>query len=304
MYYFFPALAPIGVISADYEQQNFEDYSYEEISHHICEEFRKEYTQYNIDAESDESSSNMPDECIIILWRNVPDMTKDKVQLDKTFELLCDEECERKGTVYVRSIHDVVDTYGLESSIHYLYLLNRAGREVHFLDNAYFSTGGSLPDEVFAELDAVDALVKDALSGALNRYTLGNVLEEIDRLIPQQEERQLDRLVSYYWDWQRMKKSIDECRETLGVYHSTFYKFSQIYEKSPYYPEHIKLFLTAASTAKRGTLPEKEPFLRDKAMVEQGEMTVKEFCMRYGITTEIDIPRIEKALTEPRKRLR
>ena len=307
MFFFIPALVPIGVISADYQAQDFDTYSYDEVSHHICEQFRQDLAAYNKEHEVDSYNAFAQDSNIVILWRNVPDAAKGKVDFSRTLDLICSNQCERGNVLYIHSIADLVDTYGFRDAIHYLYLLNSTGKKVFFLDNEYFSDGSS--DKEIKEItdsiessDKIDSAIKGAMIDVVEHRTLSLVLEHLDAIIPPVEQTQMDNFVSFYWDWQRAKKSIEECMDTLGVYHRTFYKYSQIYEESPYYCEHLKLYPSTNSIAKRGALPDKEAFMLDKEKLTSNEMTVKEFCKKYSIMTEADIPRIELALTQRRRK--
>lgn len=307
MYFFFWFSAPLGVISADYQAQDFETYSYDEVCHRICEQFRQDWAAYNKTHKAEEDNIFAEDNNIVILWRNVPDTAKGKVDFRKTLDLICSSQCERGNVLYIHSIADLVDTYGFREAIHYLYLLNDAGKKVFFLDNEYFSVGSSdretteITDSIMSN-DKLDDETKNIMAAAVERRTLALVLEHLDAIIPPAEQTPMDSFVSFYWDWQRAKKSIDECMDTLGVYHRTFYKYSQIYEESPYYCEHLKLYPTSYNIAKRGSLPDKEAFMSDKDKLTSNEMTVKEFCEKYGIKTEADIPRIELALTQRRRK--
>ena len=135
MFIFNPFMRTFGVTSADYTSFD-PSLTYEEISNHVCEEFRsamRTYCQDNGQEFPMEFNDNIN---IIILWRNAPDPLSGKVAVNKTLELLC--QAPYQGTIYIRSIHDIVAAEGMEHLIHAITTLAENNKNYVFLDNEYF----------------------------------------------------------------------------------------------------------------------------------------------------------------------
>ena len=299
MFIFNPFVRTFGVTSADYTSFD-PSLSYEEISNHVCEEFRsamRTYCQDNGQEFPMEFNDNIN---IIILWRNAPDPLSGKVAVNKTLELLC--QAPYQGTIYIRSIHDIVAAEGMEHLIHAITTLAENNKNYVFLDNEYFSFKNITGDLDFSNLETE---AKQLAMHIATQSAIGKVVSELDRLIFRPEPQLIDRFLEIYWKWQRAEVAVDVCKQDLGVTHRTFYKYSQAYESTLYYGEHLKIFyFQIAEVAKRGPLPEKEEYLRDMDALEQGQITENDVCKKYDLLSVLDIKRVKLALTERRRKAR
>ena len=232
------------------------------------------------------------------MWRNVPDPTNGKVPINKTLELLCQLEAFH-GNIYIRSIKDIVETEGMEHLIHMVSTLAANNRQYIFLDNEYFS----YKPVTDIDLSNLDEKVREMSKALLLHATVGRVVSELDHLIEKPAPEPIDRFLEIYWKWQQAEVAVDICKQELGITHRTFYKYSQAYESTPYYCEHLKLFyLKICNVAKRGTLPDKEEYLKDMCALDAGQISNRDVCKKYGLASAIDIQRVKIALTERRRK--
>ena len=302
-----PGMLPMGLISADYAEFD-SSLTYAEISNHVCEQFRQSMREY-----CKEKGNAFPpvfedNSHIIILWRNVVNLTGGKVELDKTLETLCEYK-NFAGTIYIRSIQDVLSV-GVEYLLHMIAILYKNHRSYIFLDNDYFSyqpeAEAEKQERIKASFDGkIDSLVAEAIQNVLRQTQQGEVISNLENLLQWPEPAPIDRFLEIYWKWQKAEVAVDVCKTELGITHRTFYKYSQIYEATPYYCEHLKIFYNEIKDiAKRGPLPDKEDYLRDMYALDLGQITPKDVCKKYELASVIDIPRVKIALTERRRKAR
>ena len=306
-----PGMYPMGLISADYNEYD-SALTYEENSNHVCETFRKSMREYCKEKGEAFHPIFEDNSHIIILWRNVPDSTGGKVVFDKTLELLCEYE-KFGGKIYIRSIQDIL-ALGVEQLLYMVSVLYRNNRTYIFLDNDYFSyqldKERVQQEEIATALqekidEGLDALIAETIQKVMRQTRQGEVIAELEKLIPKPEPQPLDRFLEIYWKWQKAEVAVDICKQELDITHRTFYKYSQIYEATPYYGEHLKLYYSEIKdVAKRGPLPEKEEYLRDMYALDLGQVTPNDICKKYGLASVIDIPRVKIALTERRRKAR
>lgn len=304
-----PGMYPMGIISADYAEYDFSK-SYKENNNHICDIFRQSMREYCCRTGETFHPIFEQDTHIIILWYNVPDPISGKVNLNKTLELLCKNK-NFGGKIYIRSIKDVV-TEGIDHLLHMITILFQNDRMYTFLDNDYFSFNPDAEDPDFANVkklldekypDGIDALIFELVQNVFRQIMRGKVISELDRLVPRPNHQPIDDFVEVYWKWQKVETAVDVCKKELDITHRTFYKYSQLYETTPYYCEHLKLYCDEIKDLpKRGQLPDKEEYLRDMYALELGLIEPFDVCKKYGVASEIDIQRIKQALTERRKK--
>ena len=306
-----PGQQPFGLISADYSEFD-SSMTYDEINNHVCERFRKSMREY-CQRKGEKYLPLFDDNSrIIILWRNVPDSTNGKVVFDKTLEMLCEYK-GFAGEIYIRSIQDIADI-GIEHLIHMITVLFKNARRYVFFDNDFFSaeidtlTGANLEQVVKEETakgNIIKATVAEVYSKFGSQIMRGEVVSELDCLIQRPEPIPINRFLEVYWEWQKAEVAVDVCKKELDITHRTFYKYSQMYEATPYYCEHLKIYRSEIEQiAKRGPLPQKEEYLRDMYALDLGQITNSDVCKKYGLASEIDIKRVKIALTERRRKAR
>lgn len=302
MFFFSPSMLALGLTSADYSALDPE-LSYEEKCNGICENFRSDLRKYCSEKDEIFPKELESNDRIIILWRNVPDPTSGKVPINQTLSLICNSAVFY-GRLFIRSIHDIVDTEGMEQLIHAIAILSKGNGTYTFLDNDFFSyqrtkekiDPNNLRDSVAIWLETKpEANMLPILAGVL--------VSELDSLIQRPASEPIDNFLDVYWKWQTAQVSVEICKDELGIAHRTFYKYSQLYENTPYYCEHLKLFyFQVAEVAKRGTLPDRDDYMRDMYALEMGHISKKEICKKYGLASEIDIHRVELAFTKRRRK--
>ena len=296
---------PFGLISADYTEFD-ESLTYDEISGQVCDIFREKMRDYCKKNSIDFPPIFEDDASIIILWKNVPDPVNGKVSLNRTLEMLCSPS-NGTGTIYIRSVNDIINAEGIDSFIRAVSVLSEYGRVYVFLDNEYFSYKES---RSFEDME-IDDKIKEMLINHLTLTSVGTVITELGKLIPKAEPEPIDKFLEIYWKWQQAEVAVDICKEELGITHRTLYKYAALYETTPYYCEHLKILnhfnrgeRCIKNYAKRGELPEKEVYLTDMDSLEAGHITASDVCRKYGLSSAIDIGRVKLALTERRRKAR
>lgn len=302
MFFFIPQLLPLGLTSADYSAFSPE-LTYEEKCNRVCEEFRKDLRRYFKEKGENQPIPLQCNDDIIILWRNVPDPTSGKVPINKTLELLCQLE-SRCGKLYIHSIYDVIEAVGVEDLIHAITLLSKRQGDYIFLDDEFFSIRNPEERLDFNNLEeSMHKWAETKTKANLLPRLAAEVVSHLDSLMRKPEPEPIDNFLDIYWKWQTAQVSVEVCKEQLGITHRTFYKYSQAYETTPYYCEHLKLFhFQVLEVAKRGPLPDKEEYLKDMYALELGQISKKDMCKKYGLASEIDIHRVELALTKRRRK--
>lgn len=288
----------LAFISADYkEYKGLEDYDF------ICEDvrltFSNRYKRYCEDKSitfDKEKFSYANSDSLIILWKNVPDNTKGKVDFNRVFDIICKGKDGFNGILYFSSFNDLTSVYGFEQTIRYLCQLNRVGRKIIFFDDDYFSSGAEKPQTINSNN------AETMMTLAIQAISSSNTLEQLERVLPDNKQAPISRFVEFYWDWQRLKEPIDNCKDKLDIYHRTLYKYSDFYEATPYYTEHIKLFPDITEYPVRGALPDKEEFLADRELLQNKKMSVDDFFNKYHLGSRKDADRVAFAL-EKRKRM-
>ena len=299
MYMFNPFIRTLGVISADYNAFD-SSLSYEEINNHVCEEFRVAMRRFCKDSDHSFPVELNDNVNIIILWYNAPNPAEGKADVNKTLELLC--QAPFYGTIYFRSIHDIIEAEGMEQLIHTIATLSQHGKKYIFLDNEYFSYKSMDAAIDFSNLEAEANQLAIQIA---TQAAAGKVLAELDRLVKRPASKPIDGFLDFYWKWQRAEIAAERCKEEIGIAHRTFYKYSQIYESTLYYAEHLKIFfIQIGLIAKRGALPDKEEYLSDINALEQGSIKEHDVCKKYGFLSMIDIQRTKIALTERRRNVK
>ena len=285
----------LAVVSCNYSVLVESGKDYQDFCSDLLADFFTRYTKYCQDKSLHLDNDKFSIDNMIILWKNVPDNTKGKVSFNSAFDLLCGKKDELQGTIYVRSFDDLASAYGFEKVMRYLCQLKNLGRKIVFLDDDYFSL---LPDNIKMSGNSSDSFS----AFAVQALSFENALSHMERKLLKNGRALIDGFAEFYWDWQRLMEPIESCKEKIGVWHRTLYKYSDMYEGIPYYVEHMKLFPSIKNYPKRGTLPDKDLFFRDEASLAEGRMTEKEFFAKYRINSKVDIERIHLAL-EKRKRM-
>lgn len=304
MYFFNPFSFPFGLISADYLDYD-QSQTYSQISEQVCNTFRERMKAYCEKIEIPFPEIFNDNESIIILWKNAPDPTNGKVALNKTIEMLCDP-FNRVDLIYISSVSDIIGTDGIDAFIRFVSKLTLNSRKYVFLDNEYFSY-----KELSEQPPELTEFINKVSDNSFALTLVGTVINELEKLLPQNVPEPIDQFIEFYWKWQKADVAVDACKSDLGITHRTFYKYSALYETTPYYCEHLKILNHLShmdnrinSYAKRGELPDKDTYLSDMQELESGFITADDICKKYNIASPIDINRIKLALLEGRRKAR